>query len=97
MIHGWDLYSSCTTGTLQDYKVGTRQTCILVVKYLLQICVQNKYVINLSDLVNMDRGEVKIKKQKGGGRVDLKKAPKWFAEMAKNIVMRMSQVWEMLV
>lgn len=40
---------------------------------------------------------MKIKKQKGGGRVDLKKAPKWFAEMAKNIGMRMSQVWEMLV
>lgn len=55
------------TGGLQDYKVGHKQMCILVVRYLFQICLRNKSIITLSDLANIVRDKAKIN-QKGGGK-----------------------------
>lgn len=51
------MYSSCTTGGLEDPDVGQRRMCDLVVRYLFQICLRTKHIINLSE--NMARDEAK--------------------------------------
>lgn len=58
--------SAQITGGLQDHKEEHRQTCILVVRYLFQICLRNKDIITLSDLENTVKDKAEINQIKGG-------------------------------
>ena len=67
-IHGSNLRRSEITAGFQDHKVGHRQMCIFVVRYLFRICLRNKSILTLSDLDNTVTDKAEINHIKGGGK-----------------------------